>query len=52
MQGFDWESLDYFGLLDLCSLMGGSRLRDVVAKLGFDCIKNGMKMMSTAKIQI
>ena len=23
LQGFDWENLDYFGVLDLCSLMGG-----------------------------
>ena len=34
LQGFDWEILDYFGLLDLCSLMGGSHLRDVVAHWG------------------
>ena len=34
LQGFDWENLDYFGLLDLCSLMGGSRLRNVVAHWG------------------
>ena len=34
LQGFDWDNLDCFGLLDLCSLMGGSHLRDVVAHLG------------------
>ena len=34
LQGFDWENLDYFGVLDLCSLMKGSRLRDVVAHWG------------------
>ena len=34
LQGFDWDNLDCFGLLDLCSLMGGSHLRNVVAHWG------------------
>ena len=39
LQVFDWENLDYFGALGLCSLMGGSHLRDVVAHEGSTVLK-------------